>query len=732
MERIKVLIRVRPFLPNENNSNTIINIDENNKKNIEISKTPKKFQGTFDIVLPSNSSQKDVFNFIKPAIKRIYEGFNCTILTYGQTGSGKTYTMFGGDWAMNEQTLEYQNRKNFQKDNYNFLLNKELIIDPFAKNNGIIPNLILSLFNKFNNSHGENDISISCSYIQIYNEHIYDLLIDQKELIKNIQKRRKFILTTLKKKTTATQIPVNQSPLKIKYDKKLGVIIENVTEVKTPSFYEMFELLRKGETNRKIRQTNKNEMSSRSHTVFIIKLYNLKNGITSKIKLCDLAGSERYDSGGHYKKIHINEMCNINKSLSVLGKVIHCLGKTKRKINYIPYKESKLTQILEDSLGGNSTTYLIATISPSEENFEESLNTLKFADRAHEVMTQILPNQINNNDFGDKEKEILKLSQEVSELKELLSIRGKRGNLDPIQEELIKLKKENWKLKKFIKGNDDKVNKVQKLIKENNDLKNEIKLLTSVNNIKNEGISNLPTSAFSSESNKSALRGPLINMVRNMKQNTTDFILDNNNNNYNNSVNNTLSKSRNLTTNNLLPIKLNLKHIINGNNSSVLSAVGEEIVSNNNKKPIIKDNNGINPYMSASFVPSIINGNNKLITNTAENYNIINKENTLSKNMSDILKVGGNSDRVYNNRELSNYFRQDNRYPTEKKNDFIDEKETNYIRCLNTMEKKNKRKTKSLIDEILSGRNNPNNVRSEPKNKFNKYMGFRYININNI
>ena len=330
MERIKVLIRVRPFLSSENNSNTIVTTDENNTKDIEISKLPKKFHGTFDLVLPQNSSQKEVFNFIKPAIQRIYEGFNCTILTYGQTGSGKTYTMFGGDWALNEQSLEYQNKKNFQKDNYNFILNKELIIDPFSKNNGIIPNLILSLFNKYNNSHGENDISISCSYIQIYNEHIYDLLIDQKEVLQNIAKKRKFVLTNLKK-ITSTEIPINQSPLKIKYDKKIGVIIENVTEIKTPSFYEMFELLRKGETNRKIRQTNKNDMSSRSHSVFIIKLHNQKNGIISKIKLCDLAGSERYDCHESYKKIHLNEMCNINKSLSVLGKVIHCLGKKVKK-----------------------------------------------------------------------------------------------------------------------------------------------------------------------------------------------------------------------------------------------------------------------------------------------------------------------------------------------------------------------------------------------------------------
>ena len=740
MERIKVLIRVRPFLSSENNSNTIVTTDENNTKDIEISKLPKKFHGTFDLVLPQNSSQKEVFNFIKPAIQRIYEGFNCTILTYGQTGSGKTYTMFGGDWALNEQSLEYQNKKNFQKDNYNFILNKELIIDPFSKNNGIIPNLILSLFNKYNNSHGENDISISCSYIQIYNEHIYDLLIDQKEVLQNIAKKRKFVLTNLKK-ITSTEIPINQSPLKIKYDKKIGVIIENVTEIKTPSFYEMFELLRKGETNRKIRQTNKNDMSSRSHSVFIIKLHNQKNGIISKIKLCDLAGSERYDCHESYKKIHLNEMCNINKSLSILGKVIHCLGKkSKKKNNYIPYKESKLTQILEDSLGGNSTTYLIATISPSEENYEESLNTLKFADRAHEVMTKISPSKLLNN-FGDKEREILKLNQEVSELKELLNIREKRGTLVPIQEELIKLKKENWKLKNFIKGNDERIFKVQKLIKENNDLKNEIKLLTSVNNIKNEGISNIPTSAFSSESNKSALRGPLINVVKIMtKKNKENYNLDNNiSNNSNNSINNNdtinVIKSKNFSSNKIFPIKTNKKQTIYRNRSS-LSSVGEEIVSSNNKKKAV-NKNIINPYMSTCFGKPQVSSYNNLITSNSENYNTINTDKPLNKNLSylnsiifnkdDNILKGSITDR---NKDLPKIF--DNNYQKEKQKDFLEEKESNYIRCMNSMEKKSKTKTKALIDEIISGRNIPSNVRSVPKNKFNKYMGFRYININKI
>ena len=225
----------------------------------------------------------------------------------------------------------------------------------------------------------------------------------------------------------------------------------------------MFDLLSKGEKLRKIRQTNKNEMSSRSHTIFIINIEDKINKLKSKIKLCDLAGSERYDSNENYKKIHMNEMCNINKSLLILGKVINILGKSKKKLNnvFIPYKDSKLTQILEDSLSGNSSIYLIATISPNNENFEESVNTLKFADRAHEVMTSVSPNQIFSDDFSDNNfdnsKKIKNLCDELTELKQLLAIREKRGNLSPIQEELLKLKKENNQLKKIL-GGENKIN----------------------------------------------------------------------------------------------------------------------------------------------------------------------------------------------------------------------------------------------------------------------------------
>ena len=165
---------------------------------------------------PKKSTQKDVFNFVKPCIDLIKQGINCTILTYGQTGSGKSYTMFGGEWAMNDKSIDYDQRKNFNKDKYNFILNEELMIDPFSKTNRIIPNLIMSLFQTYAN---DTNIIITCSYIQIYNERVYDLLVDEEE---TYEQKVNFDLRTGIGKSNDK--PIKQKPLKIKYDKKMVLL----------------------------------------------------------------------------------------------------------------------------------------------------------------------------------------------------------------------------------------------------------------------------------------------------------------------------------------------------------------------------------------------------------------------------------------------------------------------------------------------------------------------------
>ena len=663
MEKIKVLVRIRPFLQNENSSNTGLNIDSDATQKIEISKSLKKFEATFDRVLSQNSTQKDVFNFVKPCMKLIKQGINCTILAYGQTGSGKTYTMFGGEWAMNDKSTDYDQRKNFNKDKYNFILNEELMIDPFSKTNGIIPNLIMALFQAYGSyDSNENNIIITCSYIQIYNEKVYDLLVDEEEIV---EQKKNFDLNTGVGKQ-ANEKPIKQKPLKIKYDRKNGVTIEGVNEIRTPSFYDIFELLRQGEINRKIRQTKRNEMSSRSHTIFIINVQNLKSNVISKIKLCDLAGSERYDSKEYYKKLHFDEMVNINKSLLVLGNVIHALGsnnnlnmtdsKTKKqKKIFAPYKDSKLTQILEDSLGGNSVTYLLATISPCDENFDETLSTLKFADRAHSIMTKVSMNKLSNKDEGFKSKEFSKICDELFQLKQLLNIRRKRGTLEPIQEELLKLKDENTQLKKYL-GGASNIDRIKELMAENKNLKKEIKNLNELNkNLKNE-IKNKPLTNLSED-----------NIYNNGSTNKK-----NNNNNYN------ITKKNNVLDN-INPTNFDL----NKNDNIIKDKKTRNSKLNNGNDDFLNKNTQ-NTKKSLLTVNDIITSKNKDSTNNALNdYN--------KYDIDDMLESNENNNDNFYSKDKNSFMKNSK----QSKNNVLKESGQNIIYGMNDLNNKYKEKEKN-------------------------------------
>ena len=676
MEKIKVLVRIRPFLQNENTSNTGLNIDSDNTQKIEISKSLKRFEATFDRVLSQSSTQKDVFNFVKPCVKLIKQGINCTILAYGQTGSGKTYTMFGGEWAMNDKSNDYDQRKKFNKDKYNFILNEELMIDPFSKTNGIIPNLIMNLFQTYSN---DNNIIITCSYIQIYNEKVYDLLVDEDEVI---EQKNIFDLTTGVGRQTNDK-PIKQKPLKIKYDRKNGVTLEGVHEIRTPNFYDIFELLRQGEINRKIRQTKRNEMSSRSHTIFIINIQNEKLNVVSKIKLCDLAGSERYDSRESYKKLHFDEMVNINKSLLVLGNVIHALGNNsnnslsmtenknkKPKKIFAPYKDSKLTQILEDSLGGNSVTYLLATISPCDENFEETISTLKFADRAHSIMTKVSMNKLNNLDDGYKYREFNKICEELSQLKQLLNIRKKRGTLEPIQEELLKLKDENTQLKKYLGGGSN-IDRIRELMDENKNLRKEIKSLNVINkNLKNE-MRNKPLTNYGDDTFNDSNKGTNNYSAKKNKNSNQNKINIDNYNNYNNNY----KKNKNSNINGKETKKKYNNININLNNGKEDSVKTEdlhtlnEIMTGQNNVP--NNNNLITDYNKYDLDDMLDYKN----TNTNKNnYN----KNTYSKSTKkNVLKDSGQNI-IYGMNNLNNKNKDSNKNLNED-NYNLDDDELNNI-----------------------------------------------------
>jgi hypothetical protein len=211
-------------------------------------------------------------------------------------------------------------------------------------------------------------------------------------------------------------------------------------------------------------------VSSRSHTILTLYMETEemdKNGNLRKSKLnfCDLAGSEKLEKSSNslINSEHFAEMVKINLSLTTLGKVIHQLSIGKN--NHIQYRDSKLTRLLQDSLGGNSKTFIISTISPCSENFEESLSTLKFSDRAKSIMQKAEPNYIQGND----ENLIKKLNDEINNLKAILNLRRKRGVFGEFEDQFIKLKEENEKMKKIQHGSN-----IEQLIKENKILKLEL------------------------------------------------------------------------------------------------------------------------------------------------------------------------------------------------------------------------------------------------------------------
>ena len=607
MESIQVSIRIRPFLQTEKKEKSPIEITEANGNKITIVKGNKTVETKFDKIFYQNSTQNDIFEFIKPIITSSLNGINSSILVYGQTGSGKTYTMFGEDWTfnnnidINNENINNNNYRNIFSDQFNFLIEPNFIVDPFSESNGIIPRLIIELFKVLEISN--DNIKISVSYIQVYNEKIYDLLIDNYSF-DNLKDKKEFNISL---KDSYEKI-FEQPALKLREDKKKGVIIQGAKEVFVNTFYDVFQILKNGELNRKKRETNQNYLSSRSHTIFIVYFSNFSKQLSSKISFCDLAGSEKYDNRENYEYNHLNELKSINKSLSVLGNVIHALSKkkeSKKKLNeterknnnlkietqnklskskntsqknifsknnksnnnknlsklkinnnntnnnknllslssrenrnkqkilkssksnsnyentnlnsgtqevqffkiHVPYKDSQLTYLLKDSLGGNSKTYIIANISPNEINFEESYNTILFAARAKKIETKIIPNKLfddnfqlsnknenninlinknfnnennlNINDFIDNnnEEKMMKLNDEINELKRLLDVKTKSGTLTSIQEEFIKLKEENFELRNYVDNIDN--NNISRIIRENQKLKKEIKDLKS-------------------------------------------------------------------------------------------------------------------------------------------------------------------------------------------------------------------------------------------------------------
>lgn len=299
-------------------------------------------------------------------------GYNATIFAYGQTGSGKTYTMFGQHWDDNARG--HQNTLGgirFDGDIDRFLRDKDKL--------GIIPRSIEYIFTELERmelermesmvpSQGDPGFTVYCSFLQIYNEKLYDLLNDRDQ----------------------------SRPLVIREDKYAGIFVEGQSEYVVTNAQDCFTLLKRGEASRITRQTRSNIHSSRSHTIFqlLIESNSADNKgqiFRGKLNLCDLAGSEKIHKEEVMDQQHMLELKTINLSLSCLGKVIQSLAQGYKQ-NFVSYRDSKITRLLQDSLGGNTRTTLIAAVSPMIDHSEETISTLKFADRAKKIMTKTSAN----------------------------------------------------------------------------------------------------------------------------------------------------------------------------------------------------------------------------------------------------------------------------------------------------------------------------------------------------
>uniref|UniRef100_A0A8C8S1A7 plus-end-directed kinesin ATPase n=1 Tax=Pelusios castaneus TaxID=367368 RepID=A0A8C8S1A7_9SAUR len=376
---VKVAVRVRPFNSRETSkeSKCIIQM-QGNSTSIVNPKNPKEAPKSFSFDYsywshtspedPCFASQNRVYNDIgKEMLLHAFEGYNVCIFAYGQTGAGKSYTMMGKQ----EESQA-----------------------------GIIPQLCEELFEKINdNSNEEMSYSVEVSYMEIYCERVRDLLN-----------------------------PKNKGNLRVREHPLLGPYVEDLSKLAVTSYTDIADLMDAGNKARTVAATNMNETSSRSHAVFTIvftqKRHDTETDLStekvSKISLVDLAGSERADSTGA-KGTRLKEGANINKSLTTLGKVISALAevsKRKKKTDFIPYRDSVLTWLLRENLGGNSRTAMVAALSPADINYDETLSTLRYADRAKQIKCNAVINEDPNA------KLVRELKEEVTRLKDLLRAQG--------------------------------------------------------------------------------------------------------------------------------------------------------------------------------------------------------------------------------------------------------------------------------------------------------------------
>ncbi|XP_060924737.1 kinesin-like protein KIF18A [Limanda limanda] len=391
---VKVVIRVRPTNDHEKGENcrNVVQVVDNHMlvfdpkeqdiscfgaqrlRNRNINKRANKdLKFVFDHVFDENSTQDDIFqSTTKGILDGVMNGFNCTVFAYGATGAGKTHTMLGSQ-----------------------------------NNPGVMYRTMKELFKRMDDAKEEKEFAVAFSYLEVYNEQIRDLL-------------------------------ANVGPLAVRDDGTKGVVVQGLTLHQPKTAEQILEALDSGNRNRTQHPTDMNATSSRSHAVFQIylrqqdKIASLNpNACVAKMSLIDLAGSERA-SATNTKGARMREGANINRSLLALGNVINALADPKSRKAHIPYRDSKLTRILKDSLGGNCRTVMIANVGPSSMSYDDTHNTLKYANRAKEIKSSLKSNVVSlDSHIGQyavicekQRQEILQLKKKLKEYEEKNMVPG--------------------------------------------------------------------------------------------------------------------------------------------------------------------------------------------------------------------------------------------------------------------------------------------------------------------
>lgn len=376
---------------------------------------------------PHYATQEDVYNCLgEEFLDHNFEGYHTCIFAYGQTGSGKSYTMMGT-----------------------------------PDNPGLIPRTCEDLFQRIENSQSPDvTYHVRVSYFEVYNEHVRDLLVPR------------------------TDPPYY---LKIRESPTDGPYVKDLTDVPVRNFSEVLRYMRKGDASRTIASTKMNDTSSRSHAVFTIMLKQMHHDLTTdetiertaRIRLVDLAGSERAKATEATGQ-RLREGSNINKSLTTLGRVIAALadnkpGRGRKNKDIVPYRDSILTWLLKDSLGGNSKTAMIACISPSD--YDETLSTLRYADQAKRIRTRAVINQ-DHVSAAERDAQIAEMAETIRTLQFSVSQQAvTKRDMELQNEKLEEYQKQVTKLQRLME--ETKMvseNKIRQLQTENEALRLHLRL----------------------------------------------------------------------------------------------------------------------------------------------------------------------------------------------------------------------------------------------------------------